>query len=140
MTGRIAPRAVKLSIALGLVGLLSFAGLWLWSGSPESPAMQWRWRAKWLLDSGKYKAEVLDMPAKKDGSLRHVEWDGWGWAGMDTTVYLVYDPENDLAQAARADRPGKYPGIPCEVPSVRKLANKWYTVLFYTNTDWEHCP
>lgn len=100
--------------------------------------MQWRWRAEWLVDSRNYKAEVLAQP-QKSAALRHVEWDGWGLAGQDTVVYLVFDPDNTLAEAARTVRPGKYPGIPCEVPSVWKLENTWYTVLFYTNTDWNHC-
>jgi hypothetical protein len=71
--------------------------------------------------------------------LKHVEWDGWGFAGSDTVVYLVFDPDNSLASAARIGAPGKLHGIPCEVPHVRRLEHQWYTVLFYTDTDWDHC-
>jgi hypothetical protein len=38
------------------------------------------------------KRKVLAQPASANGEFRHVEWDGWGWAGQDTTVYLVFDP------------------------------------------------
>lgn len=139
MVSRVAKRRIACSIASVIISIFLVASLWLWSQSPRSPAMQWRWQARWLFSSAKYKAEVLAQPPEKNGALRHSEWDGWGWAGQDTTVYLVFDPNNTLAQAARVNRPGRYPGIPCEVPSVRKLASRWYTVLFYTNTDWSHC-
>ena len=139
MISRIAKRRIAWSMASVIIVISLLASFWLWSLSPQSPAMQWRWQARWFFGSAKYKAEVLDQQLKKNGALRHVEWDGWGWAGQDTTVYLVFDPKNTLAQAARLDRPGRYPGIPCEVPSIRRLASRWYTVLFYTNTDWSHC-
>lgn len=126
-------------MAFGLISIFLLAGFWLWSLSPRSPAMQWRWQARWLLHSAKYKAEILAQRPEEGGGLRHVEWDGWGWGGEDTTVYLVFDPNNALAEAVRGDHPGKYPGIPCTVPQVRRLANQWYTVLFYTDTDWDHC-
>jgi hypothetical protein len=48
--------------------------------------------AKWFARSHDYKSEVLAQPSSI-GELRHIEWDGWGWAGQDTTVYLVFDPE-----------------------------------------------
>lgn len=99
----------------------------------------WRSRARWLFESEEYKAEVLAQRTGSEAELQHVEWEGWGWAGQNTVVYLVLDPKNALAQAAHAERPGKYPGIPCEVASVRRLASQWYAVQFYTNSDWRHC-
>lgn len=99
-----------------------------------------RTTGRWLVQSKKYKAAILAQPNPANGDLKHVEWDGWGFAGAgDTTVYLVFDPSNSLAAAAKSHSPGKYSGIPCEVPSVRRLEDRWYIVLFYTDTDWNHC-
>jgi hypothetical protein len=98
-----------------------------------------RTTGRWALLSRKYKAQVLAQAIAKNGEFRHVEWDGWGMAGIDTTVYLVFDPENSLASAAKRHSAGKYEGIPCEVPSVRRLESQWYAVQFYTNDGWEGC-
>jgi len=68
--------------------------------------------------------------------LKHIEWDGWGWGGQDTTVYLVFDPTNSLSAAAKVGQPGKFSGIPCEVFLVHRLESQWYTVQFYTNEFW----
>jgi hypothetical protein len=92
--------------------------------------------ARWLLWSRSYKTEVLVQPSSANGELKHIEWDGWGWAGMDTTVYLAFDPSDSLSQAASSLQPGKYSGIPCEVFLVRRLESRWYTVCFYTNYEW----
>jgi hypothetical protein len=92
--------------------------------------------ARWLVWSRFYKAEVLAQPNSANEELKHIEWDGWGWATMDTTVYLVFDPTDSLSQAARNRQPGKYSGIPCEVFLVRRLESHWYTVWFYTNYEW----
>jgi hypothetical protein len=92
--------------------------------------------ARWMLWSHSYKAEVLAQPNSANEELKHIEWDGWGWAGMDTTVYLVFDPTDALSQAASSRQPGKYSGIPCEVFLVRRLESRWYTVWFYTNYEW----
>jgi hypothetical protein len=94
---------------------------------------------RWTLHENAYKAEVLAQPSSMNARLKHVEWDGWGFAGSDTVVYLVFDPNDSLASAARIGAPGKFNGIPCEVPHVRRLEHQWYTVLFYTDTDWDHC-
>jgi hypothetical protein len=94
---------------------------------------------RWLIQSGKYKAEVLAQPNSTNGELKHVEWDGWGFAGADTVEFLVFDPNDSLVAAARSRAPGKYSGIPCEVPSVRRLEKQWYTVEFYTDTYWDQC-
>ena len=99
-----------------------------------------RTTGRWLISSKKYKAEVLAQPESAISELKHVEWDGWGFAGSgDTTVYLVFNPNDSLAIAAKNGSPGKFSGIPCEVPNVHRLENHWYTVLFYTDTDWNHC-
>jgi hypothetical protein len=94
---------------------------------------------RWLLESGKYKAEILAQPDSTAGELKHADWDIWGFAGAETIVYLVFDPNDSLRAAAGSHSPGKYSGVPCEVPSVRRLEAHWYAVRFYTNTDWNHC-
>lgn len=91
--------------------------------------------AKWWGWSHRYKAEVLAQP-DVTGELKHIEWDGWGWAGQDTTAYLVFDPTDSLSAAAQAHRPGKFNGIPCEVPDVDRMEKNWYAVQFYTNEWW----
>jgi hypothetical protein len=94
---------------------------------------------RWALWSKGYQAAVLAQPPSSNGDLKHAEWDGWGWAGMDTTVYLVFDPGNALDRAARSHSSGKFRGIPCEVSRVRRLEKDWYSVVFYTDLNWEHC-
>jgi hypothetical protein len=92
--------------------------------------------ARWLIWSRSYKAEVLAQPDSANNELKHIEWDGWGWGGMDTTVYLVFDPADSLSQAASSHQPGKYSGLPCKVDRVKRLEDKWYTVQFYTDRVW----
>ena len=93
-------------------------------------------RATRLVWSRSYKAQVLAQPDSAINELKHIEWDGWGWAGMDTTVYLVSDPTDSLAGAANSQATGKYGGIPCEVVLVTRLEDRWYTVQFYTDRTW----
>jgi hypothetical protein len=83
-----------------------------------------------------FKTEVLSQSGSQAGSFQHIEWDGWGWAGQDTTVYLVFDPTDSLSAAARTQRSGKFSGLPCEVAQVSELERNWYTVRFYTNEFW----
>ncbi len=99
-----------------------------------------RTTTRWLTHSRSYKMQVLNQPRPSDGNLKHIEWDGWGFPGAgDTTVYLVNDPSDRLQEAITKRFPGKFSGIPCEVVRVRRLESHWYTVLFYTDTDWSHC-
>ena len=86
--------------------------------------------------SRSYKTEILAQPNPANEELKHIEWDGWGWARMDTTVYLVFDPTDSLSQAASNRQPVKYGGMPCQVFLVRRLESHWYTVWFYTNYEW----
>jgi hypothetical protein len=95
---------------------------------------------RWFLWSKGYKAWVLAQPGSASGELKHVEWDGWGFGGVgDTTVYLVFDPNDSLAAEAESHPAGKFSGIPCEVPRLRRLESHWYAVMFYTDTDWGRC-
>ena len=57
----------------------------------------------------------------------------------DTTIYLVFDPTDALVDAASSGLAGKYTGIPCDVYRVRRLESHWYTVQFYTDSDWNNC-
>ena len=99
-----------------------------------------RYAERWLIHSSAYKSEVTTRPTSNDGMLKHIEWDGWGFAGAgDTVVYLVFDPSDALSLSLKSHSAGRFSGIPCEVPEVRKLESHWYTVLFYTDTDWDHC-
>jgi hypothetical protein len=95
---------------------------------------------RWLLWSKDYKARVLAQPDLANGALKHIEWDGWGFPGAgDTVLYLVFDPNDSLSTAARSNSPGKFSNIPCDVYRVRRLESHYYSVLFYTGTDWDHC-
>jgi hypothetical protein len=91
---------------------------------------------RWLVLSHEYKPVVMAQRASETGELKHIEWDGWGFAGADTTVYLVFDPTDALSAAAQSHRPGKFAGLPCEVPLVHRLQSHWYAVRFYTEESW----
>ena len=98
-----------------------------------------RTAARWLVWTNYYKARVMSEPDSTNGELKHTEWDGWGWAGMDTSVYLVFDPADSLSGAAKSHQSGKYTGIPCPVDVVRRLESHWYSVQFYTDESWGQC-
>ena len=100
---------------------------------------QARTTIRWVLWSGDYKTQMSKEPREAGTSLRHFPWDGWGFAGAgDTTMYLVSDPQDTLS--TRALGPASLSGLPCKVYRVRRLEAGWYTVLFYTDTDWDSCP
>jgi hypothetical protein len=115
------------------------AVIWLLRADAVLAQSATRSAARWLLSSDRCKSEVLAQPTPSNGELKHIEWDGWGFAGQDNTVFLVYDPTDALAAAATSGASGKYPGIPCEVVWVHRLESHWYTSLFYTNTYWDSC-
>jgi hypothetical protein len=99
-----------------------------------------RTTSRWLLWSKEYKTKVLAQPDSANGVLKHIEWDGWGFPGTgNTIVYLVFDPNDSLSAAAKSHSSGKFSGIPCEVSRVRSLESHYYSVLFYTDTDWGDC-
>src|SRR6266851_2681487 len=94
---------------------------------------------RWFVHSKIYKTQVLAQPASANGELKHVVWEWWGFAGSNTVDYLVFDPNDSLASAAKSHSTGKFSGLPCEVFRVRRLESHWYCVLFYTNSAWDHC-
>jgi hypothetical protein len=92
---------------------------------------------RWLLWSRSFKAEVLAQPAPAHGELRHMEWEATGFAGVaNVNIYLVFDPTDSLAAAAKSHAPGKFSGLPCEVLRVLRLESHWYSVTFYTDEWW----
>ncbi len=123
---------LKKSVAL--IAVLAVAAAFVWNYSTI------RTVARWALWSHDYKSRVLAQPVAVNGELRHIEWDAWGYPGAgNTTVYLVFDPTDSLLAAAVSHQPGKLGGIPCEVPSVRRMESHWYTVQFYTDESWGKC-
>lgn len=91
---------------------------------------------RWMLLSRAYRAKVLEEPTPANGQFKHIEWDGWGFAGEDTTSFLVFDPTNSLAKSLDTQSPVKARGLPCGVVYVRRLGSQWYVALFYTDTYW----
>jgi hypothetical protein len=128
-------RRLVLSTSLALVGFIAVSGVLLKNARALRPWL------RWLLWSRRYKAQLFAQPGAAGGGLKHTVLDTWGFvpSGFDV-VYLVFDPADSLANAARSDGPGKPVGIPCEVPTVRRLEKQWYAVEFYTDEDWNHCP
>jgi hypothetical protein len=120
--------------------LSMLAVYWFVSWALAKNSVDVRANSRWLIRSRDYKAKVLALPDSETGELKHIEWDGWGFAGAgDTTVYLVFDPSDSLSVAAKSHSPGKFSGIPCEIYQIRRLESQWYSVVFYTDTDWGHC-
>jgi hypothetical protein len=93
---------------------------------------------RWLLWSGQYKREVLTQPTPFNGELKHMEWDGSGFAGTETTVFLVFDPTNSLAAAAHNNQFGKFKGIPCDVSEVDRMDSHWYLIEI-DDGNWGGC-
>ena len=127
-----------LSVALVAVGVTIVFLLFALTGT-DGVVYDARTALRWRLESRRFKVAVLAQPDDPSGGWRHAEWDGWGWAGMNTVVYVVYNPGNLLAEAARTREPGVvFTPAPCPVYRVHRLEDSWYAVVFYTGTDWEH--
>jgi hypothetical protein len=94
---------------------------------------------RWITHGPQYRAAVLAQPTPAAGDLKHVEWDGWGWGGNGTTVYLVFDPGDSLASAAKNHSTGRISRALCGVSRMQRLENHWYSVVFYTDTAWGDC-
>jgi hypothetical protein len=113
---------------------------WGMSWALTKNVVQIRADLRWLFEAKEYKAEVLKQPYAPDGEFKHVEWDGWGFPGAgDTVMYLVFDPQDSLSAASKSKAPGKFRGISCAVFQVNRLESHWYTVRFYTDTEWGRC-
>lgn len=120
-----------LSLALTLVAFLAVSWALLMNRGAVRDSLRWQF---W---SHNFKTEVLTKPTPINGELKHAEWEATGFPGVgNNTVYLVFDPSDSLWVAAKSHSPGKFSGIPCEVPVVRRLERQWYSVVFYTNEEW----
>jgi len=92
---------------------------------------------RWTLWSHRYKSELLAQVAPANGELKHVEWERSGWGPVGPTiVYLVFEPTDSLSEAAKSHRPGRFTGLPCEVPRIQRLESSWYSVTFYNEESW----
>ncbi len=124
-----------LSLALTLAGLVAIS----WSLDRNEGTL--RPFLRWMLWSHRYKAELMAEPRPASGELKHFLWDESGIvpSGL-TVVYLVFDPDDSLASAAKSKAPGQFDGIPCRVVRVFRLEKQWYAVTFYADEDWNNCP
>jgi hypothetical protein len=124
-----------LSVLLAVIGFVGIS----WSLDRSEDTL--RPFLRWLFWSRQYKAELMTQPEPVSGELKHFVWDTWGFvpSGFNVT-YLVFDPADSLANAAKSKMPRRFGGIPCEVPSVFRLEKQWYAVRFYTDEDWRNCP
>jgi hypothetical protein len=118
--------------------LLTLATAWVLVVSSFVYHRQIRTTVRWAMWSGQYK-NTLARRSSLGGELKHMEWDGWGWAGMDTTVYLVFDPTDSLSMSNTSYQPRKSSGLPCAVAGVTRLERDWYAVTFYTGREWNTC-
>jgi hypothetical protein len=129
----VASRGRSLWFPVAMAALWAVAIISFFSGPRIRPY------ARWLFFSRSYKQEVLAEPPSATGDLRHMEGDGWGFAGADTSVYLVFDPGNTLSAAAARNASGTLAGIPCGISQVRRLEPQWYQVTLYTDEHWGQC-
>ncbi len=93
---------------------------------------------RWTFNSKTYKKQVLEQHSSSAG-LQHIEWDGWGWGGQDTYVYLVYDPKDRLREAVETHTSMEAIGVPCDVSDIHRLESHWYTIIFYSGGEWTNC-
>jgi len=122
-----------------VAALSTFAAFLIYTAALFTHFIDTRDAVRWFVHGRALKDEVLAQSVLTPASLRHVEWEGWGFAGNDTTVYLVFDPTDTLATGANLRESGKFGHLPCEVFRIRRREKGWYTVQFYTNTDWDYC-
>ncbi len=88
--------------------------------------------ARWLVASGRYTNLVLKQDPDPQTGLRSVEWDAWGWARMDTSVELVYDPSDSLAREMRYNPKGRFATLADKAAFAQRLGRGWYSVTLYT--------
>lgn len=93
---------------------------------------------RWLFWSREYKREVMAQPARPNGDLKHIEWDGSGFVWSSDRLYLAFDPTDALLAVAKSHE-GEFNGTLCHVYSVQRLERHWYAVLFYFDEAWDGC-
>ncbi len=127
-----AARHRRRSSASLLIALVAYVGIsWLFARH----STEFHQYTLWELHSQDYKAKTLAQPESSGGTLKHIDWYGWGGFGSDTDVYLAYDPTNSLNHKDSVT--GKYGQLHCDVWKVHRLEDKWYAVTFYTNQAWD---
>ncbi len=94
---------------------------------------------RWAFHADLYKGQLLARHASIPSGLSYMQWDGWGFAGSDTFVFLVYDPGDRLKHVTRTGFGVKVEGLPCEVQEIRRLERGWYTAVPFTNEDLLSC-
>lgn len=150
--------ALSFVLYFGPIAVAIFAAIAIWAGTTK--VLRWpvglllvylvvtfsigasaflRSEVRWRLARGIWKERVLELP-ELAGQAKHLDWDGWGFIGQDTEVYLVYDPTDQLIKTTDVNDRKHAPGLPCEVWQIRRLEPHWYNVVFYTDTSWESCP
>jgi hypothetical protein len=93
--------------------------------------------ARWIVASDRYKNLVLQQRPDRGSGLRHIEWDGWGWAGMDTSVQLVYDPTDSLARELRLNPKGRFAEVAVRTAKAQRLGKNWYSLTLFTSETWD---
>lgn len=88
--------------------------------------------ARWLLAADRYTNLVLEQEPDRQTGLRYIQWDGWGWAGTDTSVELVYDPSDSLAHEIRYNPKGRFAEVADKTAFVQRLGHGWYSLTLYT--------
>jgi hypothetical protein len=124
----------RLWVKLG-AALVVLVGLVLGCGALARYNAEVRAEVRWTVGARALKADVMAQPLSTNG-LRYVVWDGWGMFGMDTDVYLVFSPDDELGSYS----PNHLVGLPCPVSKVQRLERHWYSVIFYTDTGWVDPP
>jgi hypothetical protein len=89
--------------------------------------------ARWLISSASYKSQVLSQPAADPSGIRLIDWDGWGWAGSGTDVFLVYDPSDTLTSNNSQEKGKKSVEISKKAQFIQRLERNWYSATLYTN-------
>lgn len=119
-------RWVSLRPVLVVLGFLGISVLMFLSTEHLCP-----W-ARWLVASRQYTSLVLKQQPDPQTGLRHAEWDGWGWAGMDTSVELVYDPTDTLGREIKDNPKGRFAELAEKTASVQRLGPGWYSLTLYS--------
>lgn len=88
--------------------------------------------ARWLVSSQQYTSLVMKQQPDPQTGLRYAEWDGWGWAGMDTSVELVYDPTDTLGREVKDNPEGRFAELAEKTAFVQRLGPGWYSLTLYS--------
>jgi len=118
----ISPRLVLVALGFLGVSVLMF----------HSDAHLRPW-ARWIVASQRYMCLVLKQQPDPQTGLRYAEWDGWGWAGTDTSVELVYDPTDTLGREIKLNPKGRFAAVAEKTAFVQRLGPGWYSLTLYAD-------